>query len=237
MNRIMNVTRLHLNKPTVAFGVPLMIIGLVLVITWIIAAILQRAGLDPLDPGYAESSRAGNQGMLWSMPGFLIYLGVQAIATTFPFALALGTTRRSYVVGTALANLVQAAYITLIMAVLLAIELATNHWFFGAYALDTWGLGSGSFAVLIPTVFIGVFVCLSLGGVFGAVWVRWGSKGPTVLALALGLVLVTTLLILAPQIGDIVAGITRFRVALFAIAIAVLALIGTWFCMRRTAVR
>ena len=173
--------------------------------------------------------------MLWSMPGFLIYLGVQAIATTFPFALALGTTRRSYVVGTALANLVQAAYITLIMAVLLAIELATNHWFFGAYALDTWGLGSGSFAVLIPTVFIGVFVCLSLGGVFGAVWVRWGSKGPTVLALALGLVLVTTLLILVPQIGDIVAGITRFRVALFAIAIAVLALIGT--CMRRTAVR
>lgn len=237
MHKIMNVTRLHLNKPFVAFGIPLMIVGLVLVITWIIAAILQRAGLDPLDPGYAEGARAGNQGMLWSLPGFLIYLGVQAVATTFPFALALGTTRRSYVTGTALANLIQAAYITVIMSVLLAVELATDHWFFGAYALDTLALGSGNFGVLIPTVFLGVFVCLSIGGVFGAVWVRFGSKGPTFLALALALVLVISLLILVPQFGEIIAGITRPRVALFSIGVAVVALLGTWLCMRRTAVR
>ncbi|MBK0417540.1 hypothetical protein JD276_00605 [Leucobacter sp. CSA1] len=237
MNHVINVTRLHLNKPVVAFGVPLMIVGLVLVITWIIAAILQRAGMDPLDPAYAEGARTGNQGMVWSLPGFLVYLGVQAVATTFPFALALGTTRRAYVAGTAVANLIQAAYITVIMTVLLGIELATDHWFFGAYALDTLLLGSGSFGVLIPTVFIAVFVFLSVGGAFGAVWVRFGSKGPTILALALALVLVIALLILVPQFGEIIAGITRFRVALFGIAVALVALVGTWFCMRRTAVR
>lgn len=236
MNRMLNVTRLHMNKLQIMFGVPLMIVGLVLVVTMIIAMILQRAGMNPADAAYADGAR-GNGGMVWSLPGFLIYLGVQAVATSFPFALALGTTRRSYVAGTAIANVIQAAYITVVMAILLGIELATNHWFFNAYALDNHFFGAGNVWVLIPTVFIGVFVSLSIGNVFGAVWVRFGSKGPTFLALALALVLVVTLLIVVPQFAEIIAGITRPRVALFAVAVALLALVGTWVCMRRTAVR
>ncbi len=236
MQRVLNVTRLHLNKPEVSLAVPVYIVGLVLVITWIIAAILLRAGLDPDSATYAESARQ-NMGMVWSLPGFLIYLGVQAVATTFPYALALGSSRRAYVAGTAVANVVLSAYLTIIMAALLALELATNHWFFGAYALDNVAFGNGSFGVLIPAVFLGTFVSLSVGGAFGAVWVRFGTKGPTVLALALGLALVIALLILVPQIGEIVAGITRPRVALAAVALAAIAVIGTWLCMRRTAVR
>ena len=235
MQRVLNVTRLHFNKPEVSLAVPLYIIGLVLVISWIIAAILIRAGAEPGAASYGDDMR-NNLGMVWSLPGFLIYLGVQAVATTFPYALALGTTRRAYVAGTALANLLLSVYITIILAALLAIELATGHWFFGAYALDNFAFGSGSFAVLIPTVFLGTFLSLSVGGAFGAVWVRFGSKGPTVLALALGLVIVVALLILVPQFGEIVAGITRPRVALGAVVFAVIAVLGTWLCMRRTAV-
>ena len=236
MNRIIKVTRLHLNKPETMFGVPLIIIATVLVITAIIAFILQRAGMDPSSASYAEGAR-GNMGMIWSLPGFLIYYGVQAVSTTFPFALALGTTRRNYVAGTAIANLIQSAFITAVMAILLGIELVTNHWFFGVYALDNIGFGSGSLAVLVPTVFIGTFVSLSIGGAFGAVWVRWGSKGPTILAIGLGLILVILLLLLVPYFGDIIAGITRPRVAMFGIGVAILALIATWGWMRRTSVR
>lgn len=236
MQRVLNVTRLHFNKPEVSLAVPLYIIGLVLVISWIIAAILIRAGAEPGAASYGDDMR-NNLGMVWSLPGFLVYLGVQAVATTFPYALALGTTRRAYVAGTALANILLSVYVTVILAALLALELATGHWFFGAYALDNFAFGSGSFGVLIPTVFLGTFVSLSIGGAFGAVWVRFGSKGPTILALALGLVLVVALLVLVPQIGEIVAGITRPRVAFGAVALAVIAVIGTWLCMRRTAVR
>lgn len=236
MNHIVNVTRLHLNKPQIVFGIPLMIIGLVLVISWLITAILQRGGMDPADPEYIAGAR-GNGGMVFSLPGFLIYFGVQAVATSFPFAVALGTTRRAYVAGTAIANVIQSVFITAVMAALLGIELATDHWFFGSYALDNWAFGAGDVWVLIPTVFIGVFVSLSIGGVFGAVWVRYGSKGPTIVVLALALVLAVALLILVPQLGEIVAGITRPRVALFGIAVALVALVGTWLCMRRTAVR
>lgn len=236
MQRVLNVTRLHFNKPEVSLAVPLYIIGLVLVISWIIAAIIIRAGAEPGAASYGDDMR-NNLGMVWSLPGFLVYLGVQAVATTFPYALALGTTRRAYVTGTAIANLLLSVYITVILAALLAIELATGHWFFGAYALDNFAFGSGSFGVLIPTVFLGAFVSLSLGGAFGAVWVRFGSKGPTVLALALGLILVIALLILVPQFGEIIAAFTRPRAALGAVALAVIAVLGTWLCMRRTAVR
>lgn len=236
MQRVLNVTRLHFNKPEVSLAVPLYIIGLVLVISWIIAAILIRAGVEAGSAEAAEGMR-NNLGMVWSLPGFLVYLGVQAVATTFPYALALGTTRRAYVAGTALANLLLSVYVAVIMAALLAIELATGHWFFGAYALDNFAFGSGSFGVLIPTVFLGTFVSLSVGGAFGAVWVRFGTKGPTILALGLGLVLVVALLILVPQFGEIIAGLTRPRVALGAVVIALIAVAGTWVCMRRTAVR
>lgn len=45
------------------------------------------------------------------------------------------------------------------------------------------------------------------------------------------------LLIVVPQIGEIVAAITRPRVALVAVVVAAVAMLGTWACMRRTAVR
>lgn len=236
MNRIVKVTRLHLNKPQLVFSVPLQIIGLVLLITAIIAFALQRGGLDPADPDYADGARL-NMGMIWSLPGFLVYLGVQAVSTTFPFALALGTNRRNYVVGTALANLIQAAYIAVIMSLLLIVELATDHWFYGVYALDVYGLGAGNVGVLALTVFLGTFAALTIGGAFGAVWVRYGSKGPTIVALVLALLLATTLLILAPYLGDIIATLSGAAVALAAIVIALVALAGTWLCMRHASVR
>ncbi|MBO1902775.1 hypothetical protein J4H92_12550 [Leucobacter weissii] len=236
MNRAWKITRLHLNKPQTMFGVPAQIVVFVLIVTAIIAFALQRAGLDPSAPEYVDGARM-NQGMVWSLPGFLVYYGVQAVATTFPFALALGTTRRAYVLGTAVANLILSAYVAAIMLILLGLELATDHWFFDVYALDNYALGAGDPWILFATVFLGVFVSTSIGGVFGAVWVRYGSRGPTALALVLGLVLVVLLLIFVPQAAEIIAAVTRPVLAAVAIGVAALALAGTWLSMRRTAVR
>lgn len=236
MNRIGKVVRLHLNKPVTMFGAPLGIVLVVLVISVIIALALQRGGLDPNTPGYVTGARY-NSGMLWSLPGFLCYYGVQAVATTFPFATAIGSTRRSYVLGTAVANLIQAAFVTLVMLALLGIELATNHWFMNVYALDVYGLGAGNPLVLAATVFLGTFALLSVGGLFGAIWLRFGPKGPAVLGLLLGLGIATSLLLFAPQVGEILSGITGGILAGIVVAIAVVALTGTWLSMRRTSVR
>lgn len=236
MNRIINVTRLQMNKRDVTFLVPGMIVLIVLVVSAIIALALQRAGLDPADPSYAEGARFNN-GIVWSLPGFLVYYGVQAVSTTFPFALALGTTRRAYVLGTAIANIITAAYITAILLVLLWIELATGHWWFDIYVLDNHLLGSGDPLVLAGAAFLGVLLCTSLGGLFAAVWVRYGNKGPTFLGLALGLVLAVLVLVFVPYAAEIVAAMTGATLAWIALGLAAVSVFGTWLAMRRTAVR
>ncbi len=236
MNRVLNVARLQMNKRDVSFLVPAMIVAAVLVVSAIISIALQRAGADPADPSFADGAR-GNFGVIWSLPGFLVYYGVQAVATTFPFAMALGATRRAYVLGTALANIVTSFYITAILTVLLWVELATGHWFFNVYVLDNYALGAGNAVVLAVSVFLGTFAFTSIGGVFAAIWVRFGNKGPTVLGLALGLLLAVLVLIFVPYTMEIVEATTRATIAWVAVGISVVSVLGTWLAMRRTAVR
>lgn len=236
MNRVVNVTRLQMNKRDVSFLVPAAIVGIVLVVSAIIAIALQRAGLDPADPEYAEGARY-NSGIVWSLPGFLVYYGVQSVATTFPFAMALGSTRRAYVLGTALANVVTSLYVTAILVLLLLVELATGHWWFDIYVLDVHVLGAGNVGVLAITAFLGVLVCTSLGGLFGAVWVRFGSKGPTIMGLAIGLALAVLVLIFVPYAAQIFEAFSRALLAWVGLGIAIIAILGTWLAMRRTAVR
>ncbi|MEV8338807.1 hypothetical protein [Leucobacter sp. NPDC077196] len=236
MNRIMNVTRLHMNKIGSFVSVPVFILALVMVISIVIAIAIQRATGSSGGAEYIDGARQ-NGGVVWSLPGFLIYYGVQAVATTYPFALTLGTTRRNFILGTMLSNVLQAAYISLLLVALLGIELATDHWFMSVYVLDVYLLGSGDPWVLAATGFLGVLFCLTIGGFFGAIWVRFGAKGPAIVGASVGLALAALLLVFAPQLPEIVMGITRSDIALGAIGAIVLALIVTWFAMRRAAVR
>lgn len=236
MKHALKVTKLHMNKASVMFFTPFIIVMAVLVVSVLISLVIQRAGADPASPDFVEGAR-WNQGMIWSLPGFLVYYGVQAIATTYPFGLALGATRRAHVLGTAIANVILSTYVAALMLLLLGIELLTNHWFMNVYALDVYVLGAGDPLVLFMTGFMLTFVATSIGGVFGAMWVRYGSKGPTFLALGLGLVLVVLLLIFVPQAAEIIAAITRPLLVAVGFGIVALALLGTWWVMRRAAVR
>lgn len=237
MNRIVKVSRLHLNKWDTFVLVPVIILGIVMVVSIIIALAIQRSmGLEPSSPEYIEGAR-WNQSIMWALPGFLVYYGVQAVATTYPFGLALGATRRDFILGTFLANALQSAYVAALMLVLLGLEIVTGHWFFGVYVLDVNLVGAGNPFVLGAAAFVGTLFCLTVGGVFGAVWVRFGPKGPAVMGLAIGLVLALTLLIIAPRLGEIFAAMTGGILALGAAVATAIALVGTWFAMRRASVR
>lgn len=239
MNRVLKVTRLHLNKLSTFALTPLIMVGLVVLVSIIIAIAIQRAttaGGDVESAEYITGAR-WNQGIVWSLPGFLIYYGVQAVATSYPFALALGTTRRNFILGTMVANLLQAAFVSVTLLAMLGLELLTGHWFIGAYVLDVYLLGAGDPLTLLATAFLGVLFCLTVGGLFGAIWVRFGPKGPAILGLALGLVLALSLLVLAPRLGEIFVGLTGAAVAAGTAVVIVVALVGTWFAMRRASVR
>lgn len=237
MNRILKVTRLHLNKLGTYLLMPPIILAFVFLVTAVIQiAILRGTGVSATDPEYIEGAR-WNQSIVWALPGFLVYYGVQAVSTTYPFGLALGATRRNFILGTVIANALQSAYVALLLLALLGLELATGHWFVGVYLLDVHLLGGGNGLIVLATGFLGTLFCLTVGGVFGAVWVRFGSKGPTILGIVLGLALALTVLLLAPQLGEIFAGFTGAHLAVGALVTVVLSLVGTWFAMRRASVR
>lgn len=236
MNRILKATRLQMNKPGAAFGAPVGIVLASAAISAIIFLAMQRAGLDVNDPSYEEYARR-NGSILYALPGFLGYFGVQAISTTFPLAMALGNTRRSFVFGTVLSNAFQSVYIGLMVLALLGLELLTNHWGANMYIFDVWVLGSGDGLQLFVRVVLGSFMILSLGGVFAAVWVKAGSKGPLILGAVLGIVLAAGVLIAAPHLAEIIAWFTGVKAALIAIVLAAVAVLATWFAMRHTSVR
>lgn len=236
MKPLMNVTKMHLNKPQMMFSAPAQIVGTVMVVTALISLILQRADVFGGMGGYLGVMQQNNA-LVFALPGFLIYYGVQAIATTYPFALALGATRRSYVWGTALANIILSAYVALLLLVLLGLELATDHWFANIYAMDVSVLGNGNPLVLVVTAFLLTFASVSIGGFFGGVWVRFGSKGPLLTALVLAIVVAGLLFLVVPFSQEIIAAITRPLLAAVGLAVTLLALVGTWIVMRRASVR
>lgn len=236
MNRTLKVTRLHLNKLSSFLVAPLGIVAVVMVVSIIIALAIQRGGSPVDSASYVEGAR-WNSGIVWSLPGFLIYYGVQAVATTYPFGLALGSTRRDFILGTTVANILQAAYVASLLVVLLGIELATDHWFMSVYVLDVNALGAGNPWILMASVFLGVLFCLTIGGLFGSIWVRFGPKGPAIAGLALGVVMAVALLILAPNLVELISAITAQGLAIAAVAMIVVALGGTWLAMRRASVR
>lgn len=230
------VVALHFVKRDVMLYTPPIILGLVVLVTVIIALVLQRVGLDPSSPDWAEGARS-NGGVVWSIAGFIVYLGVQSVGTTFPFALALGATRRNFTIGTLAAHFVLAVYIAAIGAVLLTIEKATGHWFTHAYTFDSYLLGSGRYQVLIPVMLLGSWAALSVGGAFGAVWVRFGKRGPLVVGCGLAVVLALALLVLAPSLGRIFANFHAWWLAVLAALTIVFGAVGQYGALRSASVR
>jgi MFS family permease len=86
-------------------------------------------------------------------------------------------------------------------------------------------------------IFTVAFFSLSIGGVFGALFVKAGTKGPMILAIALILAVAVLLVILAPQLGAIFRSLTFVRVGAGFLAIGVAAAVGQYLGLRSASVR
>lgn len=236
MSTMISVAKLHLNKRVMTFGVPLAIIAMVALISALISLLILRAGGVPGSAEWVAGSRL-NFGMAYGLAGFLGYMGVQSVATTFPFALTLGATRRDFTAGTLLWAVLISAYVAVAMCLLLLLELATGHWFSDFYIFDVALLGSGNPAVLLLAVFLGTLAVLTLGGVFGASWLRFGPRGPQILGIGLLLVIAAVLLVIMPSIGEIVAAFEAWWLVIAAAVIIPVSALGTWLLLRSASVR
>ena len=236
MTAVISTVKFHLNRRTETFVVPVSIAASVAVISVLIALVFWRSGSQPGTEAWIQGSQS-NPGIAYALLGFFGYLGVARIGTTFPFALALGATRRAFVAGTLLWNAIAAAYVALILAALNAIEIATNHWFAGFYIFDIYVLGGGDPLRLLPIVFFGVLSTLTIGGVFAAAWVRFGALGPQLIAGVVILALLAAAIILVPQTAAIAAAFQLWWLLVAAVGAIVLSATGTWLLLRPATVR
>ncbi|WP_029069220.1 hypothetical protein [Jonesia quinghaiensis] len=236
MIRSLAVTRLHLNKREMVFGVPFFVYLSVVAVSMIVAIAMARFGLDMDSPEVIQGFR-NNGGAVWSITGFFVYLGVQAVATTFPFGMSMGTTRRAYSAGTALYFGVQSIYAGLIAVTLCSIEKLTNQWFVGAYVFDVAIFGTDNYlrvGLLTATI---TFVALSIGGAFGSLFVKAGSKGPIIGAIVLVFVLVAGVALAAPAIPEWIADATWVSGVVGGVLVGAIALAAQYFALRRASVR
>lgn len=211
-------------------GTPLIILGAVVVVSIIAEVAILRAGGDLTDADY-------NSGVVWGLAGYMVAVGVQNVSSSFPFALALGSTRRAFVLGNLLTSFAQSALLALVLLVLLGLESLTRGWFIGGAVVAVNTLGGGNPLLLVVVVVLGMLVALSVGAVFGAAWIRYGARGPTAIALGTAAIVVLALLIAAPSLTAIAAAFEPWWLAVLAAALIVASTIGEFLLLRRASVR
>jgi hypothetical protein len=236
MNAVVPTVRLHLAKRDLTFLVPVVITLVVAAVSVLISVLFWRSGSTPGSDSWIAGSQS-NMGIAWSLPGFLVYLGVQSVATTFPFALALGSTRRSFVAGTLTWWVGVSAYVTVLLALLTVLEITTGHWFAHLYIFDVTALGGGDFALLVPIAFLGTLTSLAIGGLFGAGFVRFGSRGPIAIAVVLAVAILLALILGVPAAAQIAAAFEPWWLAVLAVGIIAVSAVGTWLMLRPASVR
>jgi hypothetical protein len=205
VQRIFNVTRLHLTNKFPIMVLPLLILGFIflvnLAIWWIIFA-----SVGPADAADAS------QGMRFSGASTFIFVymmvvAVQAVNLTFPFALGYSVTRRDFYLGTSLLFLLLSLYYAAIMTIMATVERATDGWAFGGAMFDVIYFSADN-PLLQFVLFLLVFLFFFfVGAATSAVYVRWRANGMyaffAVLTLLLvGLAALATVTESWPRVGE-----------------------------------
>jgi hypothetical protein len=173
MSTLVKVARYHLVQPFQYLALTWMVLAFSFAVNVIIF------GIAPVDHHAAltASTDGRSSGALSSFFILFLVLGVQSIGRSLPFGLALGVSRRSYYMGTALLAVVLACADGLALAALQAIERATGGWgvqmgFFRVpYLLD------GPWYLTWLTSFVGLTLLFVYGMWFGIVHRRWSLFG------------------------------------------------------------
>lgn len=201
--------RLYLANRSYVLGVPVFTMALMVVMSILIAVVMGIGTGFPLSASVQDGFRA-NSGAIWAIPGFLVSVGVLAATRNFAMALAFGSTRRHFWLGT-MAGFVATATVTSVASVLLlGLERLTNHWFIGAHALDVTALGDGNIAATFVVVFVLVMVSTTTGAMFGMVYRAYGARRTTVLGIGCLLLLFLVIAIGVWQRDAVVPWLTQW---------------------------
>jgi len=174
--------RLYLANRQYVLGVPVYTLGLMVLFSILIAVVIGIGTGFPLSAQAREGFRF-NSGAIWCIPGFLVSVGALAATRNFAMALAFGSTRRHFWLGTTAGFVVTSAVTAVTSAVLLALEQATGHWFIGAHAFDVMALGDGSYPETVAVMFVLSLLSTCAGAMFGTVFRAFGPRATALLGI------------------------------------------------------
>lgn len=178
---IWRIVRLHFVNPGIFIGTPWFILGAALALSILIFGIITQISTDGANGGRYSWAVLAPQ---W----YLVSVGVQAIATTFGFALGFGATRRDYWLGTSLTFVLVSVEMALAIATLVQIEKATGGWWLKTTMFDALWYGTQGWLFDFYSTFAMQLLVLFIGAAFATFYLRWRMWG--VLFSLVGLVLI-----------------------------------------------
>lgn len=183
MKYVQRSLKLYLANRSNVLGVPTMILGLVVLITILISVAIGVAIGFPITE-HNNGEPIYNMGALFSIPGFLISLGVIAVNRNFAMALAFGATRRDFWLGTSIGFVVTSVVTGLGALLLMTVEKLTNGYWIGAVAFNMPLLGDGNYLTCFVVIFATSLASLFIGAAFGTIYRAYGATATTATAIA-----------------------------------------------------
>jgi hypothetical protein len=238
-SNILAVVRLHLVNRYSVFIVPWMIMGGIFVVNVAIWWIIFASVTDEADRADARDGIAYS-GALFYIFVYMLVLGIQAVAFTFPFALGFSVTRRDFWLGSALTFIMLSAAYSAILTVLAAVEVATDGWGLGGTMFASFYFGGADaswierFGLYFATYLFFYFV----GAAIATIYQRWRNNGMLALFGTLGLALIAGIALVSftsswPSIGAWFDSNGPSGVIAWSLVPTVVAAITGYFILRR----
>lgn len=176
--RVGNVVLLHLANPFTILGTPIIVLGLIFAVNWMIWWIVRTAA--PSDPQSVADVSAGFQysgATLWIFV-YMMVVAIMAMNLTFSFALGFGSTRRDFLLGTGLTFVGLSALYACVYILLAAVETWTGGWGVGGAMFNSiyFGIDSPWWLRLFHVFALFLFF-FAAGSAFGSMYVRWKARG------------------------------------------------------------
>ncbi len=166
MKTLVNVARYHLVDRLTYIVLPWALLAFVFAVNLVIVAMITTG-----------TNRSVPVGGLSSFYVMILVAGVLSTTRSFPFALSLGVSRRSYFLGTAGLAAAMAAVYGLALTVLQVIERATGGWGIRLHFFRVGYLLPGPWYLTWLTSFVGLTLVFVYGSWFGLVYRRWNITG------------------------------------------------------------
>lgn len=236
LRRVLNVTRLHLTNKFPMMVLPLLILGFIFLVNYLIWLLISSV-TDP------EGAANATEGMQFSGASSFIFVymmvvAVQAVNLTFPFALGYSVTRRDFYLGTSVMFVLLSVYYAAIMTVMAALERATEGWGLGGAMFDVIYFRADNMLLQFMMILLTFLFFFFVGAATASVYVRWRAVGMYVFfavltLLLVGLVALATVTESWPQVGQWFATNGPLGVAVWSLIPTALAAVTGFVLLRK----